>query len=81
LPPAGKFAYNFGVQTPYTQLRAIANSLKALAHQLGLPDSLAELPAWRFESMTYMIYHVLRRLPRPLLVGLLIVFLSAVARA
>jgi hypothetical protein len=31
--------------------------------------------------MTYMIYHVLRRLPRPLLVGLLIVILSAVARA
>jgi hypothetical protein len=31
--------------------------------------------------MTYMLYHLLRRLPRPLLVGLLVVLLTAVARA
>jgi hypothetical protein len=31
--------------------------------------------------MTYMLYYLLRRLPRPLLVGLLVVFLTAVARA
>jgi len=31
--------------------------------------------------MTYMLYHVLRRLPRPLLVGLLVLLLTAAARA
>jgi hypothetical protein len=31
--------------------------------------------------MTYMLYHLLRRLPRPLLAGLLVVLLTAVARA
>ena len=31
--------------------------------------------------MTYMLYHLLRRLPRPLLVGLLVLLLSAVAKA
>ena len=32
-------------------------------------------------SMTYMLYHVLRRLPRPMLVGLMILFLTTLARA
>ncbi len=31
--------------------------------------------------MTYMLYRILRRLPRPLLLGLLVVLLTAVARA
>jgi len=31
--------------------------------------------------MTYMLYHVLRRLPRPVLVGVLVLVLTAVARA
>jgi hypothetical protein len=31
--------------------------------------------------MTYMLYHVLRRLPRPWLVGILVILLTAVARA
>jgi hypothetical protein len=31
--------------------------------------------------MTYMLYKVLRRLPRPVLLGLLLVLLTAVARA
>jgi hypothetical protein len=31
--------------------------------------------------MTYVLYKVLRKLPRPLLLGLLIVLLTAVARA
>ena len=31
--------------------------------------------------MTYMVYRLLRRLPRPVLVGLLVVLLTAVARA
>jgi hypothetical protein len=31
--------------------------------------------------MTYIVYKVLRRLPRPLLVGLLVILLTAVARA
>jgi hypothetical protein len=31
--------------------------------------------------MTYMLYHVMRRLPRPLLVGLMVVLLTALARA
>lgn len=31
--------------------------------------------------MTYLFYKLLRRLPRPLIVGLLIILLTAVARA
>ena len=31
--------------------------------------------------MTYMLYKVLRKLPRPILLGLLLVLLTAVARA
>lgn len=31
--------------------------------------------------MTYMLYHVMRRLPRPLLVGLMVVLLTVVVRA
>jgi hypothetical protein len=31
--------------------------------------------------MTYMLYHVIRRLPRPMLVGLMVVLLTALARA
>lgn len=31
--------------------------------------------------MTYVLYHMLRRLPRPLLVGLLVLLLTAAARA
>jgi hypothetical protein len=31
--------------------------------------------------MTYMLYHLMRRLPRPLLVGLMVVLLTALARA
>jgi len=31
--------------------------------------------------MTYMLYHVMRRLPRPLLVALMILLLTALARA
>jgi hypothetical protein len=31
--------------------------------------------------MTYVVYKVLRRLPRPVLLGLLLVWLTAVARA
>jgi hypothetical protein len=31
--------------------------------------------------MTYMLYKVLRKLPRPVLLGLLLVLLTAVARA
>jgi len=31
--------------------------------------------------MTYMLYHVMRRLPRPMLVALMVVLLTAVARA
>jgi hypothetical protein len=31
--------------------------------------------------MTYLLYHVIRRLPRPLLVGLMVILLTALARA
>ena len=31
--------------------------------------------------MTYILYHVIRRLPRPMLVGLMVVLLTALARA
>lgn len=31
--------------------------------------------------MTYLFYRLLRRLPRPLLVGLVIIILTAMARA
>jgi len=31
--------------------------------------------------MTYLLLHVLRRLPRPLLVGLLVILLTSIARA
>ncbi len=31
--------------------------------------------------MTYMLYKVLRKLPRPILLGLLLVLLTTVARA
>ena len=31
--------------------------------------------------MTYMLYHVMRRLPRPMLVALMVVLLTAIARA
>ena len=31
--------------------------------------------------MTYLLYHVLRRLPRPLLVGLLVLLLTVAAKA
>ncbi len=44
-------------------------------------DSLAPVPARRFEAMTYLFYKALRKLPRPLLLALLIVLLSAAARA
>jgi hypothetical protein len=31
--------------------------------------------------MTYILYHILRRMPRPLLVALLVVLMSGLARA
>ena len=31
--------------------------------------------------MTYILYHILRRIPRPLLVALLVVLMSGLARA
>jgi hypothetical protein len=75
-----EIAYNSGVQTPYTQGLAAANSWNALKRGMDLTDSLADPPGGS-ESMTYILYRVLRRMPRPVLVALLVVLMTALARA
>jgi hypothetical protein len=48
--------------------------------RLGLPVR-PEVASARRKSMTYMVYHILRWLPRPVLLGLLVVLLTTLARA
>jgi hypothetical protein len=46
------------------------------------PDPMpSRIPRAEVRAMTYMLYKVLRKLPRPVLLGLLLVLLTAVARA
>jgi len=80
LAPDLQIAYNSGVQTRYTQGLAAANSWNAQAWA-GLSRFARRSPR-RFESMTYIVYRVLRRMPRPVLVALLVVMMmTALARA
>jgi hypothetical protein len=43
--------------------------------------SFAVSPARRIQSMSFMVWHVMRRLPRPALLCLMIFLLTPVARA
>jgi hypothetical protein len=44
-------------------------------------DSFAELPARRDQSMSIVVWTVLRKLPKPALLAVFVFFLTAMARA
>jgi hypothetical protein len=44
-------------------------------------DSFAVSPARRIQSMSFMVWHVMRRLPRPALLFMMILLFTPLARA
>jgi hypothetical protein len=81
LAPDLGIAYNSGVPKTYRQARRFAKSQSRRRIAGPGPISSRTPPRGGFESMTYLLYKVLRKLPRSVLLGLLLVLLTAVARA
>jgi hypothetical protein len=79
LAPDLEIAYNARVPRSYRQGRRFAKSRPG---GIAGPDPIpSRIPRAEVRAMTYMLYKVLRKLPRPVLLGLLLVLLTAVARA
>jgi hypothetical protein len=78
LAPDLEIAYNARVPRSYRQARRFAKSRPGGIAGDRIPS---RIPRAEVRAMTYMLYKVLRRLPRPVLLGLLLVLLTAVVRA